>query len=157
MNINKLFIVFLFTFGLTSVYSQNKPKLKTPNQPNTNWIIDYPENVNDPVNPNEKKLLIEAFGENYNFKKYELVYIKHFIRNRVSISEINGKDLNMIPLLSSVPLINNKINRPSFNKNSFNPLLYKFESLENKKKIIYRVDNTNYVIYIKNRFNRKHL
>ena len=154
MNINKLFIVFLFTFGLTSVYSQNKPKLKYPNLHNTNWIIDYPENVNDPINLNEKKLLIEAFGEDYKLEKQQLVFIKHLIRNRVSIVEYNLKDLEMIPLLSSVLLINDKISRPIFNKNSFNPLIYLFNNVDNKKTYRYRVDNSNYVIYIKNRFNR---
>ena len=153
MNINKLFIVLLFTFGLASVYSQNKPKLKYPNLHNTNWIIDYPENVKDPVNSNEKKLLIEAFGEDYKFKKHQLVYIKHFLRNRVSIVEYNLKGLEMIPLLSSVQLINDKISRPIFNKNSFNPLIYLFNNVDNKKTYIYRVDNSNYVIYVKNRFN----
>ena len=154
MNINKLFIVLLFTFGLTSVYSQNKPKLKYPNLHNTNWIIDYPENVNDPINLNEKKLLIEAFGEDYKLEKQQLVFIKHLIRNRVSIVEYNLKDLEMIPLLSSVLLINDKISRPIFNKNSFNPLIYLFNNVDNKKTYRYRVDNSNYVIYIKNRFNR---
>ena len=154
MNFNKLFIVLLFTFGLTSVYSQNKPKLKYPNLHNTNWIIDYPENVNDPINLNEKKLLIEAFGEDYKLEKQQLVFIKHLIRNRVSIVEYNLKDLEMIPLLSSVQLINDKISRPIFNKNSFNPLIYLFNNVDNKKTYRYRVDNSNYVIYIKNRFNR---
>ena len=154
MSVNKLFIVFLFTFGLTSVYSQNKPKLKYPNLHNTNWIIDYPENVNEPINPNEKKLIIEAFGEDYKFKKQQLVSIKHFIRNRVSIVEYNLKDSYLIPLLSSVQLINDKISRPIFNKNSFNPLIYLFNNVDNKKTDRYRVDNSNYVIYIKNRFNR---
>ena len=154
MNINKLFIVLLFTYGLTSVYSQNKPKLKYPNLHNTNWIIDYPENVKDPINTSEKKLLNEAYGEDYKFKKHQLVYIKHFLRNRVSIVEYNLKDLEMIPLLSSVQLINDKISRPTFNKNSFNPLIYLFNNVDNKKTYRYRVDNSNYVIYIKNRFNR---
>ena len=154
MNINKLFIVLLFTCVLTSVYSQNKTKLKYPNLDNTNWIIDYPENINDPINTNEKKLLIEAFGEDYKFKKQQLVSIKHFIRNRVSIDEYNLKDLEMIPLLSSVQLINDTLTRPIFNKNSFNPLIYLFNNVEDKKTYRYRVDNSNYVIYIKNRFNR---
>ena len=139
---------------MTSVYSQNKPKLKYPNLHNTNWIIDYPENVNDPINLNEKKLLIEAFGEDYKFKKQQLVFIKHLIRNRVSIVEYNLKDSYLIPLLSSVQLINDKISRPIFNKNSFNPLIYLFNNVDNKKTDRYRVDNSNYVVYIKNRFNR---
>ena len=154
MNINKLFIVLLFTCVLTSVYSQNKTKLKYPNLHNTNWIIDYPENINDPINTNEKKLLIEAFGEDYKFKKQQLVSIKHFIRNRVSLVEYNLKDLEMIPLLSSVQLINDTLTRPIFNKNSFNPLIYLFNNVEDKKTYRYRVDNSNYVIYIKNRSNR---
>ena len=129
MNINKLFIVLLFTCVLTSVYSQNKTKLKYPNLHNTNWIIDYPDNINDPINTNEKKLLIEAFGEDYKFKKQQLVSIKHFIRNRVSIVEYNLKDLEMIPLLSGVQLINDTLSRPIFNINSFNPLIYLFNSV----------------------------
>jgi len=154
MSVNKLLIVFLFTFGLTSVFSQNKPKLKYPNLHNTSWIIDYPENVKDPVNSSEKKLLNEAYGEDYKFKKHQLVYIKHFLRNRVSIVEYNLKDLERIPLLSSVSLINSKINRPVFNKSSFNPLIYLFNNVEHKKTYRYRVDNSNYVIYIKKKLNR---
>ena len=154
MNFKELSILFLMFILFTSCFSQNKPKLKYPNLHNTNWIIDYPENVNDPINSNEKKLIIEAFGENYKFKKQQLVSIKHFIRNRVSIVEYNLKDLEMIPLLSSVQLINDKISRPIFNIKTFNPLIYLFNNVDNKKTYRYRVDNSNYVIYIKNRFNR---
>ena len=154
MNFKELSILFLMFILFNSCFSQNTPKLKYPNLHNTNWIIDYPENVNDPINSNEKKLIIEAFGENYKFKKQQLVSIKHFIRNRVSIVEYNLKDLEMIPLLSSVQLINDKISRPIFNIKTFNPLIYLFNNVDNKKTFRYRVDNSNYVIYIKNRFNR---
>ena len=157
MNINNLFILILFTLGLTSVFSQNKTNLKYPNLHNTDWIIDYPENINNPINSDEKKLLIEAFGEDYNLNKQKLVYIKHFIRNRVSIIQCNLKELEAyksIPLLSKVLLINNKINRPVFDINNFNPLIYNFKNSENKKIYRYRVDNSNYVIQIKNRFTK---
>tara|TARA_B110000003_G_scaffold76283_1_gene77889 strand:+ start:80 stop:544 length:465 start_codon:yes stop_codon:yes gene_type:complete len=154
MNFKELSILFLMFILFTSCFSQNIPKLKYPNLHNTNWIIDYPENVNDPINSNEKKLIIEAFGENYKFKKQQLVSIKHFIRNRVSIVEYNLKDLEMIPLLSSVQLINDKISRPIFNIKTFNPLIYLFNNVDNKKTYRYRVDNSNYVINVKNRFNR---
>ena len=106
------------------------------------------------VRNKKKKLIIEAFGENYKFKKQQLVSIKHFIRNKVSIVEYNLKDLDLIPLLSSVQLINDKISRPIFNIKTFNPLIYLFNNVDNKKTYRYRVNNSNYVINIKNRFNR---
>jgi hypothetical protein len=81
--------------------------------------------------------------------------IKHIFRNRVFIQNEDVKDISNYPLLSSVPVFdvfNNKIIIPFFNKDSFNPLIYNF-NFNSKGRLIYRVDNTNYLIIIKSKFN----
>ena len=103
---------------------------------------------------NKIKLL---YGQNLNDqildRPVRVKDIKDILRNRVDIYQENIKNVSTIPSLSEVPIFdiyNYRLNRPVFNRNDFNPLLYNFNFFL-KTKQIYRVDNTNYLIVIKPR------
>jgi hypothetical protein len=123
------------------------------------WIVDYPENIQLPFTNFEIQKLEYVYGD--KLQKYVLDKpsrvndIKHIFRNRIFIQNEDVKDISNYPLLSSVPVFdvfNNKIIIPFFNKDSFNPLIYNF-NFNSKRRLIYRVDNTNYLIVIKSKFN----
>ena len=121
------------------------------------WITHYPSNVDLPFSKSELKKLEEAYGQNLNDqildRPIRVKDIKDILRNRVNIYQENIKDLSTIPLLSNIPtfdIYNHKLNRPVFNRNNFNPLLYNFNFFL-KTKQIYRVDNTNFLVVIKPR------
>ena len=148
-------IIFFFSIVIFSnigaVIAQND--LKKHNK----WVTHYPSNVDLPFSKSELNKLEEAYGQNLNDQILErpvrVKDIKDILRNRVDIYHENIKDVSTIPLLSNVPIFNiynHKLNRPIFNRNNFNPLLYNFNFFL-KTKQIYRVDNTNYLIVIKPR------
>ncbi len=148
-------IIFFFSIVIFSnigaVIAQND--LKKHNE----WVTHYPSNVDLPFSKSELNKLEEAYGQNLNDQILErpvrVKDIKDILRNRVDIYHENIKDVSTIPLLSNVPIFNiynHKLNRPIFNRNNFNPLLYNFNFFL-KTKQIYRVDNTNYLIVIKPR------
>lgn len=121
------------------------------------WVTHYPSNVDLPFSKSELKKLEEAYGQNLNDqildRPIRVKDIKDILRNRVNIYQENIKDLSTIPLLSNIPtfdIYNHKLNRPVFNRNNFNPLLYNFNFFL-KSKQIYRVDNTNFLVVIKPR------
>jgi len=121
------------------------------------WVTHYPSNVDLPFSKSELKKLEEAYGQNLNDqildRPIRVKDIKDILRNRVNIYQENIKDLSTIPLLSNIPtfdIYNHKLNRPVFNRNNFNPLLYNFNFFL-KTKQIYRVDNTNFLVVIKPR------
>ena len=86
----------------------------------------------------------------FNTSKYGL--IKTLLRNRIEYkqqSDLSGKEFKK---LSEVPL-KNKYNPDlrrdaTFNPNNFNPLKYQMDFF-NTNGVVYRVDNTNYLIIIK--------
>ena len=121
------------------------------------WVTHYPSNVDLPFSKSELKKLEEAYGQNLNDqildRPIRVKDIKDILRNRVDIYQENIKDVSTIPLLSNIPtfdIYNHKLNRPVFNRNNFNPLLYNFNFFL-KTKQIYRVDNTNFLVVIKPR------
>ena len=121
------------------------------------WVTHYPSNVDLPFSKSELKKLEEAYGQNLNDqildRPIRVKDIKDILRNRVNIYQENIKDVSTIPLLSNIPtfdIYNHKLNRPVFNRNNFNPLLYNFNFFL-KTKQIYRVDNTNFLVVIKPR------
>ena len=121
------------------------------------WVTHYPSNVDLPFSKSELKKLEEAYGQNLNDqildRPIRIKDIKDILRNRVNIYQENIKDVSTIPLLSNIPtfdIYNHKLNRPVFNRNNFNPLLYNFNFFL-KTKQIYRVDNTNFLVVIKPR------
>ena len=121
------------------------------------WITQYPSNVDLPLSHDERIKLDNAYGSELKNqildRPIRVKDIKDILRNRIDIYQENIKDVSTIPLLSNVPIFNiynHKLNRPVFNRNNFNPLLYNFNFFS-KTKQIYRVDNTNYLIVIKPR------
>ena len=148
-------IIFFFSIVIFSnigtVIAQND--LKKHNK----WVTHYPSNVDLPFSKSELNKLEEAYGQNLNDqildRPVRVKDIKDILRNRVDIYQENIKDVSTIPSLSEVPIFdiyNYRLNRPVFNRNDFNPLLYNFNFFL-KTKQIYRVDNTNYLIVIKPR------
>ena len=148
-------IIFFFSIVIFSnigtVIAQND--LKKHNE----WVTHYPSNVDLPFSKSELNKLEEAYGQNLNDqildRPVRVKDIKDILRNRVDIYQENIKNVSTIPSLSEVPIFdiyNYRLNRPVFNRNDFNPLLYNFNFFL-KTKQIYRVDNTNYLIVIKPR------
>jgi len=145
-------IIFFFSIVIFSnfgaLFGQND--FKKHNE----WVTHYPSNVDLPFSKSELKKLEEAYGQNLNDqildRPIRVKDIKDILRNRVNIYQENIKDLSTIPLLSNIPtfdIYNHKLNRPVFNRNNFNPLLYNFNFFL-KSKQIYRVDNTNFLVVI---------
>ena len=153
------FIILCFSINL--VFSQhNNFSSENSNENNSyNWIVDYPDNIRLPFTNLEIQKLKYIYCD--QLKKYVLDKpsrvkdIKHILRNRVVIQNEDVKDISNYPLLSTVSIFdvfNNSIQFPLFNKDNFNPLIYNF-NFNSKTRLIYRVDNTNYLIVIKSKFN----
>ena len=153
------FIILCFSINL--VFSQhNNFSNKSSSENNSyNWIVDYPDNIRLPFTNLEIQKLKYIYGD--QLKKYVLDKpsrvkdIKHILRNRVVIQNEDVKDISNYPLLSTVSIFdvfNNSIQFPLFDKENFNPLIYNF-NFNSKTRLIYRVDNTNYLIVIKSKFN----
>ena len=154
------FIVLYFSINLVISQQNNNFSSESSNKNNSyNWIVDYPENIRLPFTNLEIQKLKYIYGD--QLKKYVLDKpsrvkdIKHILRNRVVIQNEEVKDISNYPLLSTISVFdvfNNSIQFPLFNKDNFNPLIYNF-NFNSKTRLIYRVDNTNYLIVIKSKFN----
>lgn len=122
----------------------------------------YVENYKLGINQDKKytKAQIETFVREVfkdkadelvlNSKSRRLEIITEFL-NRIEISERQEYQGKKIPLLSTIP-INNKFNPELkmdsyYNQNTFNPLKYDF-SMTSNEVLLYRLDNTNYIIRI---------
>ena len=145
-----IFSILIFT-NIGAIIAQNDVKKYDK------WVTYYPSNVDLPFSKLELNKLEEAYGQNLNDQILDRTIrvkdIKDILRNRIHIYQENIKDVSIVPLLSNVPIFNiynHRLNRPVFNRNNFNPLLYNFNFFS-KTKQIYRVDNTNYLIVIKPR------
>jgi hypothetical protein len=152
----KIKLPFLLVFSLcllvaNTCYSQSK-NIK---QPLT--IVKYGANVDAPLNSNELKQLQEVYGnkleEHVLSKPQRLKDMKHLLRNRIEIKMIsNPKYQKQSTLLSEVPLFDYYVKDlkrdESFSPNDFNPLKYLFNFYASESHM-YRVDNTNYFIFIK--------
>ena len=121
------------------------------------WITQYPSNVELPLSHDERIKLDNAYGSELKNqildRPIRVKDIKDILRNSIDIYHENIKDVSNIPSLYEVRIFdiyNYRLNRPVFNRNDFNPLLYNFNFFL-KTKQIYRVDNTNYLIVIKPR------
>ena len=118
------------------------------------WITHYPSNVEAPFSNDELKKVEEAYG--LEFKKEILTNrillkdIKDILRNRVEVFNAEKKNISSITNLSTLPLHNSKLLPKAFDSNNFNHLLYEFD-FYTKSTLVYRVDNTSYLIFIKPR------
>ena len=117
------------------------------------WISNFPDNVNLPLNAFEIDKIESAYDDKAFLKKIYsskalMKEFKDILRNRVKIEQENIKDISSVPHLSSVKFFGNKkLLKRKFDSEFFNPLLYDFD-FSSKKKKIYRVDRTNYLIII---------
>lgn len=159
---SKITFLSIFYFSISFVFTQENNNLlivDSKKNRSYNWVVDYPKNVHLPFTNLETHKLKYVYG--INLKKYVLdkpsrvLDIKHIFRNRIVILNEDIKDIANYPLLSTVSVFdvfNNLIETPLFNKETFNPLIYNF-NFNSKSRLIYRVDNTNYLIVIKSKFN----
>ena len=162
MTMNKFtfFIIYYLSINFASAQENNElVTIDNQSKDSYNWVIDYPDNIRSPFTNSEIQKLKYVYAD--NLKKYildkpsRILDIKHIFRNRVFVQKEDLKDISAYPLLSTVPTFdtfNNKMNIPDFNKENFNPLLYNF-NFNSKSRLIYRVDNTTYLIIIKSKFN----
>ncbi|PCI92947.1 MAG: hypothetical protein COB15_17110 [Flavobacteriales bacterium] len=97
--------------------------------------------------------IINVYGETYannlkNKAPERILYLNYFLDHSYEIREVTYHNDEKTPKLSSVSLntkYTGEITRPTFNVNSFNPLLYNFKR-DRIRKTQYRVDNTNKII-----------
>lgn len=141
------FSILIFT-NIGAVIAQNDFKK------HDKWITHYPSNIDLPFSNDELKKIEEAYG--LEFKKEILTNrillkdIKDILRNRVEVFNAEKKNISSITNLSTLPLYNSKLLLKAFDPNNFNPLLYEFD-FYTKSNLVYRVDNTSYLIFIKPR------
>jgi len=118
------------------------------------WVVDFPENVNTELTSEENNMIEEAFGMDLKNKilsnHSRLMDIKDILRNRVELFDAKEKNISSIMTLSKVPLYDFRLLPKSFDPNNFNPLLYNF-NFYSKETLVYRVENTSYLIFIQPR------
>lgn len=119
--------------------------------------VTFNENVKNPLTSVELEMITEVYGEttsqNVLNNPIRLKNIKNILRNRVEFIELPGdKQRKSNGLLSEVPLMTyyvSDLKRDAvFNPKTFNPLKYLFNFNSNNSEL-YKVDGTNYYIYIK--------
>ena len=142
-------VFFLSTIILLlnqSIFSQKFDEQK--------WVVDFPENVNTELTSEENNMIEEAFGIDLKNKilsnHSRLMDIKDILRNRVELFDAKEKNISSIMTLSKVPLYDFRLLPKSFDPNNFNPLLYNF-NFYSKETLVYRVENTSYLIFIQPR------
>lgn len=145
----KKYIFFLSIFILLlnqSVFSQKIDRQK--------WIVDFPENVNTPLTSKENKMIDEAFGTEVRDKilsnKSRLKDMKDILRNRVEVFHAKEGLNKYLEAFDILPLNYTGLFPKPFNPNNFNPLVYQF-NFHLKSTLVYRVDNTSYLIFIRPR------
>ena len=144
MKHNLIIFIYLLLFNFSGFSQERERK---------SWISSFPENVNLPLSSSEIDKIESAYDDkSYLNKIYSskalMKEFKDILRNRVKIEQENIKDISYAPLLSSIKFHGNKkLLKRKFDLKFFNPLLYDFDFFSKKKKI-YRVDGTNYLIII---------
>ena len=154
------FILFHLSINFVSAQVNNKiSNSDLQDNKSYNWVVEYPDNTHLPFTASEIKKLEYVYGKDLQKhilnRPSRVLDIKDIFRNRFFIQKEDVKDISNYPLLSSVPVLdvfNNLIKAPLFNKDNFNPLVYNFD-FNLKSRLIYRVDNTQYMIIIKSKFN----
>ena len=155
------FILFYLSINFVSAQVNNKiSNSDVQDNKSYNWVVEYPDNTHLPFTNLEIQKLEYIYGD--QLKKYVLDKpsrvkdTKHIFRNRIFIGKKSLTSEVKYPLLSSVNLFNiyNKnLVRPHFDKEKFNPFIYNF-NFGSKSELIYRVDNSDYIIVIKSKFHR---
>ena len=157
MKTHFLYISFFLFFSYNCI-SQNTKKRYTPLK-----VVSYDDNVNTPVTADEMLQLKEVYGSSLDKeimnRPNRVLSMKNLLRNRIVIKNLpNLKDHKKYILLSKVPLFDafvTTLERDSvFNPQEFNPLKYVF-SFYSLGEHFYRVDGTDYYIYIKSQYSKK--
>jgi len=112
------------------------------------FLASNAQNINDKIN--------EVYGSNAQQLVFNdpnrLNFLTNLLEKRVKIQESKYLSDDKYPKLSSVPLLNRynpALERDlQFNPDNFNPLKYAFNFYSAKETVVYRVDNTDYVIVI---------
>ena len=148
----KYICILLLTLPLaTNGQSQNNKTFKG---------VNYKANVDAPLTNAEMVKIREVYQESTEKQILDnpirVKHMKHLLRNRIRVIEINIKAKQKpCQLLSEIDLFNDynkNLKRDEvFNKNNFNPLKYKFKFFESIP-MMYRVDGTNYYIQIRSQF-----
>lgn len=105
-----------------------------------------------------KKCIVEVFQDKADelifsskSKSKSLQRINRLFKKRLVIKHILNYTNDNVVLLSTVPLFDkynkNLVVDTAYNSETFNPLKYKFKYKENKT-MIYRIDATDYLIFI---------
>lgn len=134
MKLNFKIFIFFLCFNFPLLAQNNKGKYNE---------IQVENFIKEVFNEKANELVF-----NSNSKRLEL--ITNFL-NRIEIIERTDLKNKDIPLLSTIPL-NNKYNinikRDVFiDKNTFNPLKYKF-NMNSNEMLLYRIDNSDFIIRI---------
>lgn len=81
-----------------------------------------------------------------------LNFLTNLLEKRIKIQESKYESSDKFQKLSSVPLLNRynpKLERDlQFDPNNFNPLKYALNFYSAKETVVYRIDNTDYIIVI---------
>lgn len=82
-----------------------------------------------------------------------LNFLNDLLTKRIKIEEMPaGNEEKKFPMLSQIELLNkynpSMVRDAEFNPQTFNPLKYNLEFGSNSNTLVYRVDNTNYIIVI---------
>ncbi|TCK68656.1 hypothetical protein DFQ05_0164 [Winogradskyella wandonensis] len=145
------FTLFCLLFFAINAFSQTQRALP---------LAKYGDNLSQPLTAKERAFIDEVYGQHANKFVYSnphrLKAIKHILRNRVVIKEMMIDDpKKAYPKLSKVPLqtgfVSNLKRDKIFNPEDFNPLKYQFKFYA-RGGAGYRVDGTNYHIFIKSQF-----
>ena len=157
MKTHFLYISFFVLFSYNCI-SQNTKKRYFPLE-----VVSYDDNVNTPFTADEMLQLKEVYGSSLDKeimnRPNRVLSMKNLLRNRIVIKNMpNLKDHKKYILLSKVPLFDafvTTLERDSvFNPQEFNPLKYVF-SFYSLGEHFYRVDGTDYYIYIKSQYSKK--
>lgn len=146
-----LFICSFFVYSMGYLtYGQSFHK-KEPK-----YII-YKNNMNSPLTKKEIEQLKEVYEKEYTSfvlnNPHHLKFLKNILRNRIEIKELRDypKKTKLLSEVAVFDKYNSKLKRKRFDKDNFNPLSYNFDFYA-KSMQIYKVDNTNYYIFIKSQY-----
>jgi hypothetical protein len=152
-----LYILFVIFLG-NNCNSQNTQKRYTHLN-----VVSYGDNVNTSFTADEMAQLKEVYGASLEKeilnRPNRALSMKNLLRNRIVIKNApNLKDHKKYTLLSKVPLFDafvTTLERDSiFNPQKFNPLKYTF-SFYSRGAHLYRVDGTDYFIFIKSQHSKR--
>lgn len=157
MKTHFLYILFVALFCYTG-NSQNTNRSYTPLK-----VVEYDVNVNTPFSANEMLQLQEVYGASLDkeilSRPNRVLSMKNLLRNRIVIEKRpNPRDQKECTLLSEVPLFDafvSTLQRDSvFDPQEFNPLKYTL-SFYSRGEHMYRVDGTDYFIFIKSQHSKR--